>query len=230
MDRNLGSGRAAMERTPTFFTSPEITVTGLKVTSGNKALPIAAIASVEVLPPPQQEVSELLRIGLVAPFLFFFGRVLGDAFGAGTSIFVVLIGVVTLLMGVLGIVTAVMRRDLHVFPVSGNKVTVKCWDVKRAHEMKAAIERAMDYRESAAVRGPSVADELGKLAALRDAGVLTEADWSQAKELFLGKRPDAQELAIEQLRQLHSLMLSKVLSESEYNSKKWEILSRDLRA
>ena len=74
----------------------------------------------------------------------------------------------------------------------------------------------------------SPADELGKLAELRAAGALSDDDWARAKDLFLGQRPDAQANAVEHLKQLHALWRSGVLSESEFNIKKWEVLSRNM--
>jgi len=74
--------------------------------------------------------------------------------------------------------------------------------------------------------GQSVADELGKLAALRDSGALAAADWERAKDLFLGKGEDARDRAARELRQIHELNRSGVLSDSEFNMKKWDILAR----
>jgi hypothetical protein len=72
-----------------------------------------------------------------------------------------------------------------------------------------------------------VADELAKLAALKDSGMLSEAEWDRATTLYLGKPLTAREEAISQLRSLHSLHVQGVLSESEFNSKKWDVLARD---
>ena len=72
----------------------------------------------------------------------------------------------------------------------------------------------------------SVADELRKLAELRDQGVLDADDWTRAKSLFLGKNETERERSARELRQLHELHVSGVLSASEFNMKKWDILSR----
>lgn len=74
----------------------------------------------------------------------------------------------------------------------------------------------------------SIADELEKLSELRSQGVIDEADWERAKNLFLGKPTDRREEAVTRLRQLHSHYRAGVLSESEFNSKQWEILSRPM--
>jgi hypothetical protein len=72
-----------------------------------------------------------------------------------------------------------------------------------------------------------VADELSKLAALRDAGLLSASEWERATSLFLGKPSSARDEAIAQLRSLHALHRDGVLSESEFNSKKWDVLARN---
>jgi hypothetical protein len=73
---------------------------------------------------------------------------------------------------------------------------------------------------------PGVADELEKLARLRDEGVLTPEDWERAKSLFLGKPADRRQEAVVLLSQLHNLYRAGALSESEFNAKKWDVLSR----
>ena len=72
-----------------------------------------------------------------------------------------------------------------------------------------------------------VADELSKLAALRDGGLLSLSEWERATALYLGKPPTARDAAIAQLRSLHALHRDGVLSESEFNMKKWDVLARD---
>lgn len=69
-------------------------------------------------------------------------------------------------------------------------------------------------------------DDLDRLAAFAQEGLLTSEEWTRAKDLFLGKPPDARSLALSHLRQIHGLYKEGALSESEFNSKKWEILSR----
>ena len=75
-----------------------------------------------------------------------------------------------------------------------------------------------------------VADELSKLAALRDEGVLNDDEFQRSKALFVGSTPDQQSEALDLLRQLHSLQRSGVLSEMEFNMKKWDVLSRSGRS
>ena len=73
----------------------------------------------------------------------------------------------------------------------------------------------------------SIADEIGKLAQLRDEGVITQKEFEQGKGRFLGLTTDAQKTTTNQLRQLHSLYKDGILSESEFNMKKWDILSKN---
>jgi Short C-terminal domain/Phospholipase_D-nuclease N-terminal len=56
-------------------------------------------------------------------------------------------------------------------------------DVKEAQAQDAELR---DYVRDAAGPQPSVGDELGKLAALRDSGVLTDAEFAQQKARLLG--------------------------------------------
>ncbi len=74
--------------------------------------------------------------------------------------------------------------------------------------------------------GVSVADELAKLQELRHEGVLSEDEWTRAKELYLGKPEDKRGRSVHALRALHELYQTGALSESEFNMKKWDILSR----
>ena len=75
-------------------------------------------------------------------------------------------------------------------------------------------------------RVASVADELVKLDELRRQGVIDAGDWERAKDLYLGKSEDARQRAARELRQIYELHRSGVLSASEFNMKKWDILAR----
>ena len=72
----------------------------------------------------------------------------------------------------------------------------------------------------------SVADELARLAQLAKDGLLSPDEWTRAKELFLGKSPDKRDDVFNALQRLHELHKSGALSQSEFNMKKWDILSR----
>ena len=55
---------------------------------------------------------------------------------------------------------------------------------------------------------------------------LSPEEFERGKQLFLGQERDAAQETIRLLTQLHSLRRSGVLSESEFNMKKWDLLSR----
>lgn len=94
----------------------------------------------------------------------------------------------------------------------------------------ASLIASLDANATAAppkVTAANQADELTKLSAMARDGLLTADEWTRAKELYLGKPADARALALAHLRQIHGLYKEGVLSESEFNSKKWEILAQE---
>ncbi len=70
-----------------------------------------------------------------------------------------------------------------------------------------------------------VAHSLATLAELAQRGLLDAQEWERAKDLLLGKPEDRQAADARQLGLLHDLYRRGGLSESEFNAKKWEILS-----
>ena len=56
-------------------------------------------------------------------------------------------------------------------------------------------------------------------------GALTDMEWAKAKQLIL-KAPEMRETLGEKIAELYRLRLSGALSESEFNMKKWDVLSR----
>ncbi len=80
-----------------------------------------------------------------------------------------------------------------------------------------------------AQRHDLVADDLDRLAAFAQQGLLTSDEWTRAKEQFLGKPADGRSQALSHLGQVYSLYREGALSESEFNNKKWEILARERR-
>jgi hypothetical protein len=77
----------------------------------------------------------------------------------------------------------------------------------------------------AAMGGPTVAEQIEKLGKLFLEGVISAPEFERGKALFLGAAPDKGAAAIELLQNLHGLKQKGVLSESEFNSKKWDVLS-----
>lgn len=73
---------------------------------------------------------------------------------------------------------------------------------------------------------PGVADEISRLASLTAEGVLSAEEFDRAKALFIGQSPSRQTEALNLLRHLHGLLVAGVLTEGEYNMKKWDVLAR----
>jgi len=76
--------------------------------------------------------------------------------------------------------------------------------------------------------GESVAQEIERLGQLFLRGVITADEFERGKTMFLGTPPNKAAAAVELLSNLQKLKEQGVLSESEFNSKKWEILSERL--
>ena len=86
----------------------------------------------------------------------------------------------------------------------------------------AAKSGALDVKNTTAAT-----DALDQLVPLLNDGILTQEEFDRAKDGFLGATVEVRESSVGLLRQLHSLHKSGVLSESEFNMKKWDILSKD---
>jgi hypothetical protein len=121
------------------------------------------------------------------------------------------------------------RYSLALFTSAGNAAKMKQINDPDVPGFVSIVRERMGKDASpAGVAGVAgVADELSKLAALRDGGLLSLSEWERATALHLGKPPTARDAAIAQLRSLHALYRDGVLSESEFNMKKWDVLARD---
>lgn len=105
--------------------------------------------------------------------------------------------------------------------------TPEFWSSNYAHgDLFAQHLEGMLARRTAAAQGSGIADEIAKLGALTSNGVITAEEFERGKQVFLGSAPDQAAATVAHLRQLHDLFLAKVLSESEFNMKKWELLSK----
>lgn len=93
-------------------------------------------------------------------------------------------------------------------------------------EPALALATELQKRAGTVASSTSASQELAQLAALRGDGLLTDAEWEQAKDYYLGKPESERSRSIQELQQIYSLCRSGVLSEGEFNMKKWEILSR----
>jgi hypothetical protein len=92
-----------------------------------------------------------------------------------------------------------------------------------------AVARALEdvlARKTSVLQSGGVAEEIERLSALASDGVITPEEFERGKQLFLGSPPDKAQETIRLLQQLHDLHRSGVLSESEFNLKKWDLLAR----
>ena len=96
------------------------------------------------------------------------------------------------------------------------------------NDINAACARAPVVAAVAAQPQATPADQIQALANLMHKGVLTQQEFCRAKANVIGKPPSQVEEATKLLRHLHALHNDGVLSESEYNIKKWDILSQRL--
>ena len=74
-----------------------------------------------------------------------------------------------------------------------------------------------------------VAEQVEKLGQLFLKGVITAEEFERGKALFLGSPPDVAGKTMETLNDLYRLQQKGALSESEYNIKKWDLLSGKLK-
>jgi hypothetical protein len=93
------------------------------------------------------------------------------------------------------------------------------------NDIEAACAGATAARGQSA---ESTADEIEKLGKLFLRGVITAEEFERGKAMFLGSPPDKAAAAVELVNNLHQLMQSGALSESEFKMKKWDILSERL--
>lgn len=108
----------------------------------------------------------------------------------------------------------------------GSWISLQAWQNGPATiEFHDSMELAVN-RSSAASSSFDFSAQLAELGKLHAEGVLTEEEFIRAKELFIGKTPDAQRQAEQTLRSLKQLHDTGVLSEAEYAAKKGQILSK----
>jgi hypothetical protein len=124
-----------------------------------------------------------------------------------------------------------VRRSWLLAPIWELKIW---WEGRTEHLMSRfggaeAFRDALDearFRAEKRPAGKGVSEELAGLLQLRECGALTEEEWERAKCLFLGAPVDKTAKATETLRKLYELSREGVLSNGEFNMKKWDILSR----
>lgn len=91
------------------------------------------------------------------------------------------------------------------------------------HMRQAALQGGIAPATSS---GGGIAEEIKKLSLLCEEGILTQEELERAKEMFIGRHPNHVDESIHLLRQLRDLQKQGVLSESEFNMKKWDVLSK----
>lgn len=219
-----------------YFQSKGITVTDLQLTIVKSSYPLSSIAGtrLESLSPRHwfewTRLTFLLVIGVftVGPF---FG--LWAMMGMATPYMQLLESLtrltIWLLLAIMAIqaIADVRAKVVRVALVSGQDERVRVSNRDIGERLISSINAALTDRERVYVSPAAVgvADELSRLAQLRDTGVLSFSDWEQAKAMFFGKPPSDRDEAISHLQRLHDLHRAGVLSESEFNTKKWEVLS-----
>jgi len=72
-----------------------------------------------------------------------------------------------------------------------------------------------------------IADQLEKIAQLYNIGVLSQSEYEKVKQRFLAGGLNKVEQASQFLQNLHSLQISGALTSSEFQIKKWDILSKN---
>ncbi len=223
-----------------YWNGRKLRVTSSKLVYRGAVYPISAVTCVDVRKLPESETESYQHIMSWGGVLFVLGFVLaiialGSLFGGARDIgFALLLPTAACLaagaklasMGYDADRRAASKRQVYVQLTSGDDFAVTTSRAATARKIAKAADSAITARETGTTQTSSVAAELNKLASLRDAGVLSSGDWERAKDLFLGQKPDRREAAISHLRKLHALHSDGVLSESEFNGKKWDILSR----
>lgn len=91
-------------------------------------------------------------------------------------------------------------------------------------EAKLVRDRLQTAMASAG-HGATAAAQLRELNDLRLQGIITAEEFERAKSLWLGRPESRKKATLDQLDKLGSLLASGVLTESEFNMKKWDILS-----
>jgi hypothetical protein len=120
---------------------------------------------------------------------------------------------------------AFLEGIVHLTTVDGRVYWLACKHVSTWRQFREQLSALLD-RQSSAAGLAGAGNELEKLAELVNRGVLTSSDFERAKGLFLGKPVSQVQESVQLLENLYVLHKQGVLSESEFNMKKWDVLSR----
>lgn len=130
---------------------------------------------------------------------------------------------------------SVAERRLYLSPFGKNVLVISIWgegilmnvasnDINYAKDFVTVLKSLTAQKE--ALQGTkSISEELEKLSQLNKEGILTDNDMEKAKELFLGRTPEKTDQSMMLLRNINELRRQGVLTEMEFNMKKWDILS-----
>lgn len=222
---------AESDSTPVFYASGQLMVTGMRILYRSAVYPVPSVASVGITGHTFGFLENHLRAGGGGLLIAVMAAVLEGILPARVGPIpmwplLVLAGLLLVCLGVFGTVQYFAQKIVLINFQSGDYVRIPVWDRSTAWAMRDAVDRALTYNINAARSPVSTADELGRLSQLRAEGAISDVDWERAKDLYLGKRPDARQAMIEQLRGLHDLHSRGALSESEFNMKKWDVLSQ----
>ena len=113
--------------------------------------------------------------------------------------------------------------QLRVTWTGGSETYFSIFD--NANEFVKACEAAFQGKVTVE-QAKMVGDAVSRLASLLDDGLLTQEEFERAKKGFVGEPASKGDEAVGLLRQLFSLMKAGVLSQGEFNMKKWDILSQ----
>jgi hypothetical protein len=109
--------------------------------------------------------------------------------------------------------------------IDGTKYVLACKHISTGKRFFALLSDLLDRQSSAAALG-GAGTELDKLSDLVARGIIGQADFERAKGLLLGKPMSKIQESAQLLESLYALRKEGVLSESEFNMKKWDVLSR----
>ena len=118
-----------------------------------------------------------------------------------------------------------LQEVIGLTTMDGRKYFLACEHVSTWQRFREQLSALLD-RQSAAAGLGGAGTELEKLADLVNRGMLAAEDFDRAKGLMLGKPPSRVHEQCQLLESLFVLHKQGVLSESEFNMKKWDILSR----
>lgn len=90
------------------------------------------------------------------------------------------------------------------------------------------VSATVEVKNPIPLRRKGTAREVEDLGRLLLQGVITAEEFERGKAAILGSPPDKAAAAVDLLRKLGELKAQGILSESEFNAKKWEVLSERL--